>query len=557
MILSLHILLLVTIEITIPPEITRLGAEAVAAYEKALEEGKRKIPYCSMLILGDSGVGKTSLYRQLVGLKFREDLKSTEGIDNNTVDTMVDERSIAVERSGNTWHQTEVSTGEVFARAAGEETRLRMPKKKDGKSKSSLPSEKELLQVIKEIKKSFKPPIASPSVRFPHGSDTEHLIEYLQERISLGTTPAVRPSLQPIKGTSRPKSVSSTVDKPKTSQEPKLEVPKVAAKTKEATDHPNSPAQPSKHIVPDQPHEPLQERQTREPAKKEEPKRQSEMQITRRDSSIIAGVAKGRTKHDSQEKLTLNALDFAGQPEYRPMHHCFITRRACYLVVFKLPDMVAFIPNKDKTSIKNVWEELIYWVHSINAHIYPPDANETEEMNKYRRIVLIGTHKNDVNDAQLKCVDEFISDKIENDKRCVNHVSTFMASKGTSFPADESEELYCPNSFIAVENSIDFVKRKIEYLAESGTKSVQAEIEHMSSKFSFLEEEYPIKWLKFKEKIEVTSNLNSVVTDQEMKEMANASRIVVEEQQALAIKFLHDSGKIICLGKLKLKVYLV
>ncbi len=547
-----------TIEITIPPEITRLGAEAVAAYEKALEEGKRKIPYCSMLILGDSGVGKTSLYRQLVGLKFREDLKSTEGIDNNTVDTMVDERSIAVERSGNTWHQTEVSTGEVFARAAGEETRLRMPKKKDGKSKSSLPSEKELLQVIKEIKKSLEPPIASPSVRFPLGSDTEHLIEYLQERISLGTTPAVRPSLQPIKGTSRPKSVSSTVDKPKTSQEPKLEVPKVAAKTKEATDHPNSPAQPSKHIVPDQPHEPLQERQTRGPAKKEEPKRRREMQITHRDSSIIAGVAKGRTKHDSQEKLTLISLDFAGQPEYRPMHHCFITRWACYLVVFKLPDMVAFITNcKDKTSIKNVWEGLIYWVHSINAHIYPPDANETKEMKKYRRIILVGTHKNDVNDAQVKCVDEFISDKIENDKRCVNHVSTFMVSKETSSPADESEEFYCPNSFIAVENSIDFVNRKIEYLAESGTKSVQAEIERISSMFRFLKEEYPIKWMKFKEKIELTSNLNPVVTDQEMKKMANASKIVVEEQQALAIKFLHDSGKIICLGKHKLKVYLV
>ncbi len=549
-----------TIEITIPPEITRLGPEAVAAYEKALEEGKRRIPYCGMLILGDSGVGKTSLYRQLVGLKFREDLKSTEGIDNNTVDTMVDERSIAVERSGNTWHQTEVSTGEVFARAAGEETRLRMPKKKDGKSKSSLPSEKELLQVIKEIQKSLEPPIASPSVRFPLdldrfplGSDTEHLMEILRERISLGATPAVRPSLQPIKGTSRPKSVSSTVDKPKTSQEPKPEVPKVAAKTKEETDHPNSPAQPSKPIIPDQP----RERQTREPAK-EESIRRREMQITRRDSSIIAGVAKGRTKHDSQEKLTLNALDFAGQPEYRPMHHCFITRRACYLVVFKLPDMVAFITNcKDRTSIKNVWEELIYWVHSINAHIYPPDANETKEMKKYRRIILVGTHKNEVKDAQLKCVDEFISDKIENDKRCVNHVSTVMVSKGTSSPADESEEFYCPNSFIAVENSIDFVKRKIEYLAESGTKSVQAEIERISSTFSFLKEEYPIKWLKFKEKIEVTSNLNPVVTDQEMKEMANASRIVVEEQQALAIKFLHDSGKIICLGKHKLKVYLV
>ena len=96
--------------------------------------------------------------------------------------------------------------------------------------------------------------------------------------------------------------------------------------------------------------------------------------LTHLRSAIISSIAKGRIKHDKQEKLTLVALDFAGQHEYRPMHHCFIIRRACYLVVFKLPAMVKYIkhaaelqPMRDQS--KNPWEEFQFWIHSINAHI--------------------------------------------------------------------------------------------------------------------------------------------------------------------------------------------
>ena len=66
-----------------------------------------------MLILGESQVGKTSLYRQLVGKEFREDLESTLGIDNNIVDTVVDERSITMEKSGNVWHETKEGLGQL------------------------------------------------------------------------------------------------------------------------------------------------------------------------------------------------------------------------------------------------------------------------------------------------------------------------------------------------------------------------------------------------------------------------------------------------------------
>lgn len=48
--------------------IENLGEQAVKLYHHALSEGTKKIPYCSLLILGRGEGGKTNLLRQLVAL---------------------------------------------------------------------------------------------------------------------------------------------------------------------------------------------------------------------------------------------------------------------------------------------------------------------------------------------------------------------------------------------------------------------------------------------------------------------------------------------------------
>ena len=515
----------------------------MTAYEKALEEGKRKIPYCGMLILGESQVGKTSLYRQLVGKEFRQDLESTKGIDNNIVDTMVDERSI---KSGNVWHEIEGSTGESFAKAVGEETRKRMPEKKENKQ-TDIPNERRLLQIIAQIKEELKPrppppPPASsrPKMMFPGPVSYD---DYSSSSFAPTETQPVS-AHEPVPrehrgaGPSKVASESSTV--PEVVRE-KLKPFKIKHQPKEDTDHtklltPNS--------LPEQPLRVTERRPVKKPGKQQamEPSRI----ITRRDSSIIVGIAKGRSKHDIEETLTLIALDFAGQHEYRPMHHCFIKRRACYLVVFKLPDMIEFIESDPESTVNqcnNPWEEFRYWIHSINAHIYPPDQNEKKAINQISRIILVGTHRKDVPLENLKIIDDFIRDKIIHDPRCVNHVKT-VSNKV------HSSQDFCTKYFIAVENSIDIKKSNEKYLIESGTKAVQGVIECMSEKFPFLKEEYPIKWLKFKERIEIKATSAPVLSMKELIAMASASRILQDDQQKLAIKFLHESGKIVCLGKL-------
>ena len=53
-----------------------------------------------------------------------------------------------------------------------------------------------------------------------------------------------------------------------------------------------------------------------------------------------------RTGKGKDPPLTFHTLDFAGQKLYRPMHHCFITQNAFYIVVFNLEDFVKWLNAK-------------------------------------------------------------------------------------------------------------------------------------------------------------------------------------------------------------------
>ena len=552
--LSMHVCYVITslvyyiflfpIVIIIPPEILRLGEKAIAAYEKALAEGRKKIPYCGLLILGESRVGKTSLYRQFVGKKHRKDLESTEGIDNNTVDALVDERNIV------DWQENNIS-GNAFAKAAGEKTRELMPPKSE--SEDSLPIQKDLLQSIKQIEQYLKSHLASriyKSILAYDGTSKLH-----QPEIPLHAYPELSPFVPhpdqtPEKHPQETKQVppvhqerrsSTPVEVKRKEPEPVTPIPEQRHQQLEETEQSKSPTPERSMEVTEEPEQmPEKEPSNDNDTHDETPSSQGKdgVGISHQDGSIIAGIVKRGEKMKSEEKLTLVTLDFAGQPEYHSMHHCFISRRACYLVVFKLPDMVKHI-QEGATDGHNSWEEFCYWIHSIHAHIYPPSEEEKKKMNQFRRIILVGTHRDDVKPEDLEKVDGFLKNKIEHDKRCVNHVITMKEKLGDNFAT---------NYYIPVENSIDF-KNTEDYRSESGTKSVQYIIDQMPEMLPFLQEEYPIKWLKFKERIEVRASSTPVLTVQEMIDEANRSRIYDEEQQKNAIKFLHDSGKIICLGK--------
>ena len=124
-------------------------------YLEALREGKGKIPYCSMLILGEERVGKTSLYRQLVGKEFLIDSCPTKGIDNKTVDT-VDRRALDIDK----WKEKgDPEMGEEFTDALLREVVGKLPppkEKQDGGNSIEEVREEDLINKINRIIKSIE-----------------------------------------------------------------------------------------------------------------------------------------------------------------------------------------------------------------------------------------------------------------------------------------------------------------------------------------------------------------------------------------------------------------
>ena len=63
-----------------PPEVIEQGTQAILAYLRELEKGKKERYEAKLLILGDGGEGKTCVSRALRGLEFKEQIR-TEGVE--------------------------------------------------------------------------------------------------------------------------------------------------------------------------------------------------------------------------------------------------------------------------------------------------------------------------------------------------------------------------------------------------------------------------------------------------------------------------------------------
>ena len=535
----------------IPPEIKKLGPETIEIYLRALDEGEEKIPYCGLLILGREQVGKTSLYRQLVGKAFKQYLESTKGIDNNTVDT-VDRRVLDVEA----WQEKEgTDVGEQFGDAvinmvvpqlpekplegAHEEKGEMVVKKDDLMAEIQRISNKLVKLKERERQAAVRPPLPSPATfptpvhYFPsadvHTYPDHHPLQPFQTPSSPKPQRKEQPQLQPA-----PQRKDITQEEP-----PRRPRPKVAEKPSTVAQPPAVPKPKVERSLPKpapQDPAPQKEKSTTPPPSEPEISGSSGM-LNRRQGGRLGSIMKrGKDEFEPIEPaLVLNALDFAGQKEYRPMHHCFIRRRAIYVVVFKIPDLL------DESLRSRAIEEMRYWVHSIHAHIYPPDESMKGADEKVRRVFLVGTHRGKQK-LSKECFNEIngLVKELAMDDRCVNHVCPIkLPDCGSSF-------------FIPVENSLD--KDHCQggcYLVESGTKLLQEEIKAMCKRLPFLHESHPIKWLKFEEDLKDFSKVKKppIVKVEEVVGIAVDCKITHEEGRNVALHFLHDTGKIICLSE--------
>ena len=237
-----------------------------------------------------------------------------------------------------------------------------------------------------------------------------------------------------------------------------------------------------------------------------------------------------------QPSLVFNIKDFAGQPEYRPMHHCYISERGLFLVMFKLTDMHQFIQNSHKGNCeRNPLDEISYWTRSIHAHI-SSRPSKTKEQGKLRRVLLVGTHRDgllpNIKEG-LKAINDFIKEKLifSNDERYIDHI---YHTRG--------------KYFIPVENSTDFQSNGESYLKDSGTSLVQNTVKAMSQTLPYLNDVYPIMWLKFENDLKQQGRSRKLAPVMNMEEVKKLP-CIPENQLDRALEFFHNTGKIICLSK--------
>ena len=266
---------------------------------------------------------------------------------------------------------------------------------------------------------------------------------------------------------------------------------------------------------------------------------QVDRMLSRRYIQSINRELKSTSQRKEEPTLHLNTYDFAGQKEYRPMHHCFITRRSIYLVVFNLQNLIA---RGQKEGCSESLEEIRYWLNSIHAHIYSGSDDE-----KMKRVFLVGTHMSPKNLEQGKQITEegleqihkLLKDTFYDDdhhNRFANHLQ---------FPGLNNR------IFAAIENSYDGPDER----KASGAEALQQKLTQTSQCLEFLKEKYPLLWLRFEAQLmrmreeKQQGKTSQVVKRSEVIQCAQQCGIMEEEEINLALQFFHDTGTITCLGK--------
>ena len=495
----------------IPPEILRRGEAVVQRYRELLRKGKnKKMPRCNLIALGEERVGKTCLLALLMGKAFIEGRDSTRGISNERV--AVESRTLSSE----TWK--EVNPDDVaknhemlFANSVAEEFYIHFSKSKN----TSPPNEELLTRQVSDIKcyldkveQEAKKPIEPPVKKFHQ---------------SLGNSTPLKPQIYAT--VSRPPKVHIPPPMSIPSEPEPLLVAKYVAPPKSRYSNP----------TPEPAHRP-QRRELLKPPSRHKRTDQRQSHIGLRLNKAIISSAK-RSQPVMEPVLQYNTLDFAGQKEYRAMHHCFIVRRALYLLVFNL-QIVREALEKQTENRQCALEEIQYWLNSIHAHVHKIVSDPC-----LKRVLLVGTHRAPKGKQPV----------IQENMRAINETLEKVCACSPVI-----NDLYRAGDeywFSAIENSIDGHEESAR--EESGANSLQKAIHKAWNDLPFKDEMYPTTWLRFEAYLNQEHNI-PIVDAAEIHRIARESYGIGEDDEKdteLALEFFHDTGTIVYASELPILTF--
>ena len=228
------------------------------------------------------------------------------------------------------------------------------------------------------------------------------------------------------------------------------------------------------------------------------------------------------------EKLAFTTYDFAGQPLYRPMHHCFITQRSVFAIVYNARE---FCDTPKEACSKFI----SYWFNTVSAYTESYTEKEGRQLGNKPPVFLVGTHRGPYNAAEdpsrsfeqlseeeMRRVTGVLEDHFEKSNKCRRYVP-HITSKSYNF----------------VESSQKGKK--------SGAQELRSRLREKAKSLPYMKEEYPVRWLKLEE--DLTSK-DGLILLADVKTKARELNFhfaeVTEESPELdeALRFFHEIGVI-------------
>ena len=488
------------------------------------------MPRCKLMIVGEAGVGKTNLLNLLTGEEFVAKHEETEGVDIDLVSTS----DISTDRQ--TWRKSAIEVSEEYRNVAVDlvadelrNTTPIQPEKKhvhsavDGISLDSLYNRLDAL-----IKKYRKQPSKS-KVTFSSFSSRPSVSERRRGDKQFAI-PASSLSYQPP-----PSHVQSSVHKPTVLQ------PKYETRISE-----QQPEQTSKAVPKEEPesstaaHPPPATVATGEASKKlkqaklalsslkstslDSADSKFQTKISDRDDIVIIHEASKKSKQAKSTQSTLllklTSFDFAGQKHYKPMHHCFITSRAIYVVAFNARKLLS----DDQTV---VIQELKFWINSIRVHTNA-------------EVVLVGTHKGPYGGASGDdLTEEEKRPFLQLSERDMEDINNLLKRH---FDKDHCNlELFEGNRIMAlVESSI----RNKNDSSGSGANVVREVLKRLGDNHPKNKDDLPISYLRLEAMItEKRNHVSSLLIHR--KEIEQWVRDCDIDECQVTLDFFHDIGTLI------------
>lgn len=459
------------------------------------------MPRCKLMIVGEAGVGKTSLLSLLTGEDFNPKHKETEGVDTDFVNTFTI-RTDTWEKRAFKYYRLDEEYKEISARKLAKilpDSKPPVVKPiKQPVSHSSL--KKQFDTLMMKLTQQPSQVLEPAKLKLSSRQKFVNIQPIMSTPFQSATLPVLQPTTLPML---QPRPTHQRVTIPQLVSTP-------PPTTKKDNVHPTHNLNPAVNYPEERPPETFPS---------EEPSQNAPSDLDSNQTAIYKLAMKLKKQNladDIQYPLKFSSFDFAGQDHYKPMHHCFISSRAVYVVAFNVRHLL------DEQQKNQCIEELKFWVNTI--YVYT-DA----------KVVLVGTHQGPYEPESLMVL---TSDEKKYIKKIMTENFDKMAYAGQL-------QFFDDEIIATVENSI----RGDDSKNGSGADVIREKLSNLGDHHPGNKDDFPVSYLQlelhiFKERQNARIGL---VCREEVESWAKKYEI---DDPLVPLRFFHDIGIIIDPSKL-------